>query len=138
MCLVTGHMGSGTNVSTPFHFDYGYNISIGDNVVIGPDCRLLDSGRVTVERNTTIGARVVISTLVVPTDKRPLKGSKGTETARGVHIGENVYIGDGCIIEAGVRIGNNAIVRAGSVVFRVSLPVLDVCKTYDDRGSVVL
>ena len=56
-----------------------------------------------------------------------LKGSKGTEIAREVYIGENVYIGDGCIIEAGVRIGNNAIIRAGSVVVRVS--------SYDHKWS---
>ncbi|KAJ4337418.1 hypothetical protein N0V87_004741 [Didymella glomerata] len=115
---VTGHLGGGINVAIPFHCDYGYNISIGDNVVIGPNSQLLDSGRIAIGRNTKIGARVTISTLKAPSDTKTLKGSKGTEIAREVYIGENVYIGDGCIIEAGVRIGNNAIVRAGSVVVR--------------------
>lgn len=119
---VTGHLGGGINVALPFHCDYGYNISIGDNVTIGPSCQLLDSGRIAIGRNTRIGARVTISTLKAPSDTKMLKGSKGTEIAREVYMGENVYIGDGCIIEAGVRIGNNAIVRAGSVVVRVSLP----------------
>lgn len=117
---VTGHLGGGINVAIPFHCDYGYNISIGDNVVIGPNSQLLDSGRIAIGRNTKLGARVTISTLKAPSDTKTLKGSKGTEIAREVYIGENVYIGDGCIIEAGVRIGNNAIVRAGSVVVRVS------------------
>lgn len=117
---VLGHLGGGINVAIPFHCDYGYNISIGDNVVIGPSSQLLDSGRIAIGRNTTIGARVTISTLKAPSDTKTVKGSKGTEIAREVYIGENVYIGDGCIIEAGVRIGNNAIVRAGSVVVRVS------------------
>ena len=71
---------------------------------------------------------MTISTLGVPTDVWSLEGSKGTETAREVYIGENVYIGDGCTVEAGVRIGNNAIVRAGSVVAQVSLPFLLLCK----------
>ena len=117
---VTGHLGGGINVAIPFHCDYGYNISIGDNVIIGPNSQLLDSGRIAIGRNTKIGARVTISTLKAPSDTKTLKGSKGTEIAREIYIGENVYIGDGCIIEAGVRIGNNAIVRAGSVVVRVS------------------
>jgi acetyltransferase-like isoleucine patch superfamily enzyme len=104
----------------PFFCDYGYNIPIGDNSIIGPDCQLLNSGRIAVGRNTKIGARVTISTLRVPTDKRSLKGSEGIETAREVYIGENVYIGDGCIIEAGVRVGNNATVRAESVVIQAS------------------
>ncbi|KAJ8105323.1 hypothetical protein OPT61_g10248 [Boeremia exigua] len=115
---VTGHLGSGINVAIPFHCDYGYNISIGDNVVIGPSSQLLDSGRIAIGRNTRIGARVTISSIKPPSDAKMLKGSKGTEIAREVYIGENVYIGDGCVIEAGVRIGNNAIVRAGSVVVR--------------------
>jgi acetyltransferase-like isoleucine patch superfamily enzyme len=113
---VTGHLGGGISVSAPFYCNYGYNISIGDNAIIGPDCRFRDSGRIAIGKNTKIGARVIISTLEEPTVTRLPKGSKGTETAREVYIGENVHIGDGCTIEAGLCIGNNAIVRAGSVV----------------------
>jgi acetyltransferase-like isoleucine patch superfamily enzyme len=120
---VGGHLGGNVNVTTPFHCDYGYNISIGDNVNIGPHCQLLDSARIAIGRNTKIGARVTISTLKAPTDPKTLKGSNGTEIAREVFIGENVYIGDGVIIEAGVRIGNNTIIRSGSVVVRVSTTI---------------
>lgn len=121
---VSGHLGGGVHVSAPFHCDYGYNISVGENVVIGPNCQLLDSGRIAIGRNTKIGARVTITTLLSPEDTKSikgsngLKGSNGTEVAKEVFIGENVYVGDGCIIEAGVRIGNGAILRAGSVVIR--------------------
>ena len=118
---VTGHLGYGIDLSAPFHCDYGYNLSIGDKVVIGPGCQLLDSGRIAIGRNTKIDARVTISTLEEPTDTRSLEGSEHAETAREVLIGENVYIGDGCIIEAGVRVGNNAIVRSGSVVVQASI-----------------
>lgn len=118
---VAGHLGYGIDVSAPFHCEYGYNLSIGDNVVIGPGCQLLDSGRITIGRNTKIDARVIISTLEEPTDTRSLEGSERTETAREDFIGENVYIGDGCIIQAGVRIGNNAIVRTGSIVVQASI-----------------
>jgi acetyltransferase-like isoleucine patch superfamily enzyme len=117
---VTGHLGGGINVSAPFHCDYGYNLSIGDNVIIGPGCQLLDSGRIAIGRNTQISARVTISTLEEPAVTMSLERSERTKTAREVCIGENVYIGDGCIIEAGVRIGNNAIVRAGSIVIQAS------------------
>ena len=120
---VTGHLGHGINVSAPFYCEYGYNLSIGDNAVIGPDCQLLDSGRIAMGRNTKIGARVTISTLEEPTDTRPLEGIERTGTAREVYIGENVYIGDGCIIRGGARIGDNAIVRAGSVVVEASKPL---------------
>jgi acetyltransferase-like isoleucine patch superfamily enzyme len=124
---VGGHLGGNVNVTTPFHCDYGYNISIAENVSIGPNCQFLDSARIAIGRNTKIGARVTISTLKTPTDTKSMKGSNGTEIAREVHIGENVYIGDGVIIEAGVRIGHNAIVRAGSVVVQVSTTRRDTC-----------
>jgi acetyltransferase-like isoleucine patch superfamily enzyme len=117
----TGHLGHGVNISVPFHCDYGYNLSIGHNAVLGPGCQLLDSGRIVIGKNTKIGARVTISTLKEPTDARPIEGSERTKTACEVCIGENVYIGDGCIIEAGVCIGDNAIVRAGSVVIQASI-----------------
>ncbi|KAH8727325.1 hypothetical protein GQ44DRAFT_102258 [Phaeosphaeriaceae sp. PMI808] len=126
---VGGYLGDGTHVATPFHCDYGYNVSIGDNVTIGPDCQLLDSARITIGRNTEIGARVTITTLETPTDTKALKGSYGTEVAKEVHIGENVYIGDNCIVGAGVQIGNGAIVRSGSVVIH------DISPDYIARGN---
>jgi acetyltransferase-like isoleucine patch superfamily enzyme len=117
---VGAHMGGNVNVSTPFHCDYGYNISLGDNVVIGSQCQFLDSARIAIGRNTKIGARVLITTMKTPSDTKLLKGSNGTEIAEAVFIGENVYIGDGVVIEAGVKIGNNAVIRPGSVVVSVS------------------
>lgn len=117
----TGHSGHGVDISAPFHCDYSYNLSIGDNIVIGPGCQMLDSSRIVIGRNTKIGARVTILTLEEPTHTRPLEGSKRTETARDVYIGGNVYIGSRCTIEGGVRIGNNVIVYAGSVVVQASI-----------------
>ncbi|KAI0584538.1 WbbJ Acetyltransferase [Pyrenophora tritici-repentis] len=115
---IVSHLGSNVNVVAPFACDYGYHLNIGDDVVIGSDCHLHDSARICIGRNTKIGVRVTIQTLKTPTDNKSLKGSKGTEVAQEVHIGENVYIGDNCVIEAGVRIGENTIVRPGSVVSR--------------------
>jgi acetyltransferase-like isoleucine patch superfamily enzyme len=113
---VISHLGSNVYVVAPFTCDYGYHLNIADNVVIGSDCHLHDSARICIGRNTKIGARVTIQTLKTPTDTKSLKGSNGTEIAQEVHIGENVYIGDNCVIEAGVKIGENTIVRPGSVV----------------------
>jgi acetyltransferase-like isoleucine patch superfamily enzyme len=117
---VSGRLGSDVLMTAPCNRDYGYNIIIGDNVVIGPDCQMLGSGRVAIGSNTKVGARVTISTLEGSAVTRSPKQSTGGETSRGVDIGDNVYICDGCIIEAGICIGNNAIVRAGSVVTEVS------------------
>ena len=114
-----GHLGSQVFVDTPFSCDYGYNISIGEGVTIGTQCKFLDSGRITIGRNTEIGANVTIDTRKVPKDSKSLKGSRGVAVAAEVHIGENVYIGANVTIVAGVKIGTGAIIHPGSVVVRV-------------------
>ncbi|KAI4714518.1 hypothetical protein J4E89_000198 [Alternaria sp. Ai002NY15] len=111
------HMAETCHVAAPFACDYGYHLSLGENVVIGADCRFHDSARIAIGRNCKIGVRVTIQTLKTPTDTKSPKGSNGgTEVAQEVLIGENVYIGDHCMIAAGVQIGPNTIVRPGSVV----------------------
>lgn len=118
--LVTGHCGPDVFVDTPFMCDYGYNISIGERVAIGSSCKFLDSGRITIGRNTEIGAGVTIDTRVVPQDFKVMKGSRGQSVCKEVHIGENVYIGANATICAGVKIGTGAIIHPGSIVVRVS------------------
>ncbi|RAR02992.1 maltose o-acetyltransferase [Stemphylium lycopersici] len=113
---IISHLGRNVFVAAPFTCDYGYHLNIADDVVIGSDCHLHDSARICIGKNTKIGVRVTIQTLKTPTDNKSLKGSNGTEVAHEVHIGKNVYIGDNCVIEAGVKIGENTIVRPGSVV----------------------
>ncbi|KAF2787704.1 trimeric LpxA-like protein [Melanomma pulvis-pyrius CBS 109.77] len=115
---MAGHLGSEVFVDTPFMCDYGYNISIGDRVAIGTQCKFLDSGRITIGRNTEVGANVTIDTRKVPNDFKSMKGSRGAAIAADVHIGENVYIGANVTILAGVKIGTGAIIHPGSVVVR--------------------
>jgi acetyltransferase-like isoleucine patch superfamily enzyme len=115
-----GHVGGNVHVATPFYCEYGYNFSIGDNVSIGSCCQFRDAAMIAIGKNTKIGSCVTISTLETLTDTKSLKGSNGTEIARKVSIGVNVYIGDKVTIEAGVNIGDNVIVRSGSVIVHVS------------------
>ncbi|KAF2266711.1 trimeric LpxA-like protein [Lojkania enalia] len=115
---LAGSVGSEVFVDTPFNCDYGYNIHIGDRVAIGTNCKLLDSGRITIGRNCTIGANVTIDTLRIPTDHKSYKGTHGTSVAAEVNIGDNVWIGPNTIITAGVKIGTGAIIHPGSVVVR--------------------
>ncbi|CAI6338728.1 unnamed protein product [Periconia digitata] len=114
-----GHLGrEGVYIDSPFMCEYGYNLSIGDNVDIGTSCKFLDSGRISIGRNSSIGANVTIDTQRTPGDCKVIKGSRRTAIAAEVHIGENVHIGSNCTILAGVRIGAGAIVHPGSVVVR--------------------
>ncbi|KAF2117859.1 hypothetical protein BDV96DRAFT_405120 [Lophiotrema nucula] len=134
------HVGVDVSVNPPFNCDYGYNVTIGDRVVIGANAKFLDSGRIIIGRNTTIGANVTIDTIKVPTNPKEVKGTHGSVTAAEITIGDNVYIGANVTICAGVKIGTGAIIHPGSVVVRdvprdvsVKGPSAEVRSVYYDQ-----
>ena len=100
----------------PFHCDFGFNISVGDNVFLNFDCVLLDVVEITIGAGTLIGPAVQIYTADHPRD--PALRRAGLESGVPVRIGANVWIGGGAIILPGVTIGDDAIIGAGSVVTR--------------------
>ena len=114
-------VGRAVYIEAPFTCEYGYNITIGDEVVIGPNCTILDPCRIMIGRRTIIGPNVSIFGNTVLTDSRSQKGNQATAVGREVHIEEDVYIGGNSTILPGVRIGKGSTVGAGSVVTRVSV-----------------
>ena len=114
-------IGRAVYIEAPFTCEYGYNITIGDEVVIGPNCTILDPCRIMIGRRTIIGPNVSIFGNTVLTDSRSQKGNQATAVGREVHIEEDVYIGGNSTILPGVRIGKGSTVGAGSVVTRVSV-----------------
>ena len=109
-------VGEGTVVRSPFHCDYGWNISIGANTFINFNCVFLDVLPVRIGDDCQIAPSVQIYTADHPMD--PEVRRTGLESGRPVTIGNNVWIGGGAIILPGVTIGDNAVVGAGSVVTR--------------------
>ncbi|KAF2178102.1 hypothetical protein K469DRAFT_718585 [Zopfia rhizophila CBS 207.26] len=114
----TGYLGNETCVEAPFTCEYGYNIHISDGVVIGSNCTITDSRRVTIGTNVVIGPNVSIYAQTVPTDPRQRNGSRGTAFALEVTIGDNVFIGGNVTILPGIKVGKGATIGAGSVVTR--------------------
>ncbi|MGO4402708.1 sugar O-acetyltransferase [Bosea sp. RAF48] len=110
------HVGRDVTIRPPFHCDYGYNISLGDNVFLNFNCVILDVVAVTIGDGTQIGPGVQILTADHPRD--PARRRQMLELGRPVSIGHNVWIGGGAIILPGVTIGDDAIIGAGSVVTR--------------------
>ncbi len=111
-----GRVGRDVVVRPPFHFDYGYNITLGDGVFMNFGCVVLDVVAVTIGDGTQIGPGVQILTADHPRD--PEQRRAGLEFGRPIRIGANVWIGGGAIILPGVTIGDDAIVGAGAVVTR--------------------
>lgn len=101
-------------IKPPFHCDYGFNIHVGKNFFANFDCVILDCAPVTIGDNCLMGPQTCIYTVSHPMDSK-------TRTANIVYgtpvtIGDNVWFGGNCIVLPGVKIGNNVVVGAGSVV----------------------
>jgi maltose O-acetyltransferase len=109
-------VGNGAVIRPPFHCDYGYNISLGDDVFLNFNCVILDVVAVSIGAGTQIGPAVQIYTADHPRD--PAARRSGAEFGRPITIGRNVWIGGGAIVLPGVTIDDDAIIGAGSVVTR--------------------
>ena len=119
-----GSRGDNVWISAPFFVDYGVNIYIGKNVEINMNCVFLDCNKIVIGDNSGIGPGVHIYTVFHSTKASERTSENSTfwksQTAS-VIIGNNVWIGGGCIILPGVTIGDNTTIGAGSVVTK-SIP----------------
>lgn len=96
------------------HFDYGFNIELGENFYANINLVILDQAKVTFGNDVFIGPNVGIYTAGHPVDIE--RRNLGLEYALPVKIGNNVWIGGGVQIVPGVTIGDGAVIGTGSVV----------------------
>ena len=104
----------GAFVNPPFFCDYGSHIEVGKNFFANYNCTILDVGKVIIGDNCQMAPNVQIYTAGHPV--HPAARNTAYEYGIDVVIGDNVWLGGGCIICPGVHIGDNAVIGAGSVV----------------------
>ncbi|MEG0296902.1 MAG: sugar O-acetyltransferase [Clostridium sp.] len=109
-----GGIGEKFFVEPPFRCDYGYNIFIGENFYSNYNLVILDCAKVTIGDNVLIGPNVNIFGAGHPVHEKIRNA--GYEYAFPVTIGDNVWIGGGTNINANVTIGENTVIGSGSVV----------------------
>ena len=109
-----GKIGKTLTVEPPFFCDYGYNISVGDNVFFNVNCVILDVSYVTIGSNVLFAPNVQVYSATHPTDWRIR--AQWVENAKPISIGSDVWIGGSAIILPGVSIGDKTVIGAGSVV----------------------
>jgi maltose O-acetyltransferase len=100
-------------IEPPFHCDYGYNITCGDNVYFNVNCVVLDVMPVKLGSNVFCAPGVQIYTATHPLDAIQRRSE---ESGQAVTIGDDCWIGGGAIICPGVTIGSRCVIGAGSVV----------------------
>ena len=103
-------------IVSPFHCDYGYNLHIGHHFYANTNCIFLDCAEIHIGNHVFLGPNVQIYTAIHPLD--PELRKRGLENALPVVIEDDVWIGGGTIINAGITIGHGTTIGSGSVVTR--------------------
>lgn len=111
-----GKVGAEVEIVPPFHCDYGSNIYAGNGLYMNYGCVILDCNTVHIGENVLCGPYVQIYTATHPIEPK-IRQTK-LELAIRISIGNNVWIGGNAIICAGVTIGDNTTIGAGSVVVK--------------------
>ena len=96
--------------------DFG-KLSIADSCHVGRQVFLDLAASITIEPQVTLSMRTTILTHLNPGMSRSLP-AQAKRTLGSVVIERDAYLGAGCIILPGVRIGAGALVAAGAVVTR--------------------
>jgi maltose O-acetyltransferase len=102
-------------IQPPFYCDYGSNILLGKKCFFNFNCVVLDVCRVMIGDFTLFGPAVQIYTATHPLNAE-LRRTQ--EFGKPVEIGSDVWVGGGAILCPGVKIGDRAVIGAGSVVTR--------------------
>ena len=111
-----GAIGEGTEIRPPLYVDYGSHISIGARCFANFGLTALDVAAITIGDDVQLGPHVQLLTPTHPVEPEPRRAK--WEAAQPIVIGDNVWIGGGAVVLAGVTIGDNSVVGAGAVVTR--------------------
>ncbi|MEO9222836.1 MAG: sugar O-acetyltransferase [Mycobacteriaceae bacterium] len=114
---VLGSVGADSSIMPRLLCDYGYNVHLGSNVFINYDAVLLDVAVITIGNDVSIGPRAQLLTPLHPMEDHEARRQRW-ESAAPITLGDNVWLGGGVIVCAGVSIGTDTVIGAGAVVTR--------------------
>lgn len=110
------YLGKRVRFKQDLKIEHPENVSLGNNVYIGPNTLLDGRGGITIGDNTTLGFNVVILSANHDYQSNALPYEHNVYIHKPVTIGCNVWIGGNVLIVPGISIGDGAIVAAGTVV----------------------
>ncbi len=107
-------MGENCYIEPPLHANWGKHVHMGNDVYANFNLTLVDDADIHIGNNVMFGPNVVVDTAAHPI--RPDIRKNKVQFNVPVIIEDNVWVGAGVIILPGVRIGENSVIGAGSVV----------------------
>ncbi|MGI5171335.1 sugar O-acetyltransferase [Spirillospora sp. CA-253888] len=111
-----GSIAPDAHIRPPLYVDYGSHITVGAGTFANFGLTALDVAPITIGDDVQIGPNVQLLTPTHPLD--PEQRRAKLEAAEPIVIGDNVWLGGGAIVLAGVTIGANSVIGAGAVVTR--------------------
>lgn len=110
---IFGNVGENVWIVPPLTAAVGKYVSIGEGTYANMNLTLIDDWKITIGKNVLIGPNVTLSTTGHPV--HPKHRADGMYSFP-VTIGDNVWLGANVVVLPGVTIGENAVIGAGSVV----------------------
>lgn len=110
---IFGEVGENVWINSPLTAAVGKYVSIGEGTYANMNLTLIDDWKITIGKNVLIGPNVTICTTGHPV--HPAHRGDGMYSFP-VTIGDNVWIGGNVFILPGVTIGENSVIGAGSIV----------------------
>ena len=110
---IFGEVGEGVWLNSPLTAAVGKYVSIGSGTYANMNLTLIDDWKITIGKNVLIGPNVTLCTTGHPV--HPAHRLDGMYSFP-VTIGDNVWLGGNVMVLPGVTIGENAVIGAGSIV----------------------
>lgn len=108
-------VGENCYIESPFHASWGgKHVHLGNDVYINFNLSLVDDSDIYIGDGVLIAPNVTIACGTHPI--RPDIRCKQAQYNLPIYIGNRVWIGANCVIMPGVKIGENSVIGAGSIV----------------------
>lgn len=119
------HRGPDCYFQAPVYFDYGTNITFGEGCETNFNLTVLDCGPITVGDHVLIGPNCTLAAPMHPfhpAERNPRTRPDGStyslESAKPIVIGRDCWLASNVVVCGGVTIGEGCVIGAGSVVTR--------------------
>ncbi|WP_394203852.1 sugar O-acetyltransferase [Shewanella waksmanii] len=109
-----GNIATSSIIRSPFYCEFGKTIFIGENTFINMNVTMLDGAKITIGNNVLIGPNTQL--YCASHDLNYLARRNWKTICAPITIEDDVWIGGNVVINQGVTIGARAVIAAGSVV----------------------